>query len=399
VIQSILFFLLGFLCAGFLALMIAPAVWRRAVVLTRRRIEASVPLTSNEIRAEKDRQRAEYAVITRRLEIDLKAEREKTAAQGLDLARRREEISDLAAARERDRQEIAAREADMEALRAQLAEAATRHEALAAELALANSTIEQKSAEIDRLEKAMDEVNLTSSSRQIELIARESEVEKLVADIMELRDQRRDLQRRQREAAAESKAARDELTLERRKAADLETRLERMLSTLTDREEKLDRREKEIARLRERLKAPGRTPVEGEGATEEPADAAPGASEGVEQALLVKLEGDRDRLEKRLLALTRENKRLSRELAQQRHAQPLSDEERRQADLLREEINTLAARVVSMTAALEGPDSPIHAALSQPGRSDVSAPADMVSLAERVKELQASPQPAEAKPA
>jgi len=397
VIQSILFFLLGFLCAGFLALMIAPAVWRRAVVLTRRRIEASVPLTSNEIRAEKDRQRAEYAVITRRLEIDLKAEREKVSGQALDLARRREEIGELSAVRERDGREIAARVADLEALRLQLSAAEARHEALAAELALARSTIEQKSAEIDRLEKTMDEVNLTSSSRQIELIARENEVEKLVADIMELRDQRRDLQRKQREAAAEAKAARDELAQERRKAADLETRLERMLSTLTDREEKLDRREKEIARLRERLKGPAKTPGEGQDAAQEPAAAEPLASEDVERALLVKLEGDRDRLEKRLLALTRENKRLSHELAQERHAPPLSDEERQQNDLLREEINLLAARVVNMTAAMEGPDSPIHAALSQPGRGDVSAPADMISLAERVKELQAPP--ADAKPA
>lgn len=395
-IQSILFFLLGFLCAGFLALMIAPAIWRRAVVLTRRRIEASVPLTANEIRAEKDRQRAEYAMMARRLEMDLKAEREKIAGQSLELARRREQISEQSTAREQDRKEIAAREADAEALRAQLAEAETRHESLASELALVQSAIEQKSAEIGQLEKVLDETSFMSSSRQIELIARESEVEKLVADVMELRDQRRELQRKQREATTESKAARDELAQERRKATDLETRLERMLSTLTDREEKLGRREKEIARLRERLKAPAKTPGEGE----EPADVEVAAPQGgVEQALLVKLEGDRDRLEKRLLALTRENKRLSQELAQERHAPALSDEEREQNELLREEINTLAAKVVEMTAALEGPGSPIHAALSQPGRGDVSAPANIVSLAERVKELHAKPQPADAKPA
>ncbi|RUW48093.1 hypothetical protein EOA36_21490, partial [Mesorhizobium sp. M8A.F.Ca.ET.021.01.1.1] len=60
-VQSVLFFALGFLCAGFLALMVAPAVWRRAVALTRRRIEASIPLTQAEIQADKDRVRAEYA--------------------------------------------------------------------------------------------------------------------------------------------------------------------------------------------------------------------------------------------------------------------------------------------------------------------------------------------------
>ncbi len=68
-IQSILFFALGFLCAGFLALMVAPAVWRRAVRLTRRRIEASVPLSLGEIQADKDRIRAEFAMSIRRLEM------------------------------------------------------------------------------------------------------------------------------------------------------------------------------------------------------------------------------------------------------------------------------------------------------------------------------------------
>ena len=50
-IQLLLYFALGFLCAAFLAALVAPAVWRRAVMLTRRRIEASVPLTLDEIRA------------------------------------------------------------------------------------------------------------------------------------------------------------------------------------------------------------------------------------------------------------------------------------------------------------------------------------------------------------
>ena len=53
-IESILFFSLGFLCAGFLALMVAPSIWRRAVSMTRRRIEASVPLSLSDIEADKD---------------------------------------------------------------------------------------------------------------------------------------------------------------------------------------------------------------------------------------------------------------------------------------------------------------------------------------------------------
>ncbi|RVC67675.1 hypothetical protein EN759_14540, partial [Mesorhizobium sp. M00.F.Ca.ET.038.03.1.1] len=91
-VQSVLFFALGFLCAVFLVSLIAPAVWRRAVVLTRRRLEASLPLTQAEIQADKDRVRAEYAMTTRRLEITVKNLQEKVAEQLVEIARGHEAL-------------------------------------------------------------------------------------------------------------------------------------------------------------------------------------------------------------------------------------------------------------------------------------------------------------------
>ncbi|TIT21426.1 MAG: hypothetical protein E5W70_16820, partial [Mesorhizobium sp.] len=99
-VQSILFFVLGFLCAGFLALMIAPAVWRRAVALTRKRVEGSMPLTLAEIQADKDRIRAEFAVSVRRLEMTVKSLREKAAEQLVEIGRDREALKELAAERQ-----------------------------------------------------------------------------------------------------------------------------------------------------------------------------------------------------------------------------------------------------------------------------------------------------------
>ena len=72
-IQPLLFFGFGFLCAVLLALLVAPAVWRRAVRLTEQRIQATVPLTMNEIQAEKDGLRAEFAMSSRRLEMKVKS--------------------------------------------------------------------------------------------------------------------------------------------------------------------------------------------------------------------------------------------------------------------------------------------------------------------------------------
>ena len=70
-ITTILLILLGFFIAGFLALALAPLVWRRAVRLTTKRIEASMPLSTNELEAEKDRLRASHAMAARRLEMNI----------------------------------------------------------------------------------------------------------------------------------------------------------------------------------------------------------------------------------------------------------------------------------------------------------------------------------------
>ena len=42
-IENIMYFVLGLLVAGLAALIVLPAVWRRAVRLTKKRIEAARP--------------------------------------------------------------------------------------------------------------------------------------------------------------------------------------------------------------------------------------------------------------------------------------------------------------------------------------------------------------------
>jgi competence protein ComGC len=81
VIQFTLLVLLGFLLASFFFILIAPSFWRRAERLTRKRMEATMPLTLAEIEAEKDQLRASYAVKLRKLEGALNKAREKSAHQ------------------------------------------------------------------------------------------------------------------------------------------------------------------------------------------------------------------------------------------------------------------------------------------------------------------------------
>ncbi|MDB5543191.1 MAG: hypothetical protein JWO64_340 [Hyphomicrobiales bacterium] len=83
-----MFFALGVLVAGLLGLMILPALWRRAVRLSTRRLEMQTPLSMDEVLADRDLLRAEFAVAERRLEERLTHEREARARERADLGRK-----------------------------------------------------------------------------------------------------------------------------------------------------------------------------------------------------------------------------------------------------------------------------------------------------------------------
>lgn len=371
-VQSVLFFVLGFLCAGFLALMVAPAIWRRAVALTRRRIEASIPLTQTEIQADKDRIRAEYAMSTRRLEISVKALREKAAEQFVEINRGREALKGLAVERMDKNQaltELGAKDAALHQREGELRQLSER-------LKETERKLEKRALELEKLEHMYDDASFSSSSRQIELVARESEMQKLASDIALLRGQRKEADRRGQEIAAESKAAREALKAEKKRTAELDKKVERLLATLADREDKLDRREKELSRMREKSKAEDSAPalrLVGKGG-----DAA--KSDELDKAI-AKLDSDRERLEARLTALARENKRLKADLTALAASNPTDN-----SSALREQMNELAAEVVYLTAKLEGPGSPIAKALAAP--SDARSGDGDRSLADRVRDLQ-----------
>lgn len=315
-VESVLFFSLGFLCAGFIALLLAPAVQRRAERLTRRRIEATVPLTLNEIQADKDRMRAEFAMTVRRLEMSANSYREQATAQTIEINRKREELRALTvehANRERALSEIEAqaselrtklerREEELKGLSEKLAQAESR-------LADAEGQLKERTRELEALRHAHDEVTLEASSRQIEIVGRESEIENLTGTITELKAGRAEAEQRLKQVIAENLGSLEALAAEKERASTLEVEVERLKTAIS---------------------------------------AGEGAASG-------------------------------------------TSEERLENALLRERMLDLAAQVVSMTARLDGPDSPIGQILTRTGESTVPAnePGEkMTSLADRIKALQ-----------
>lgn len=68
-----MYFALGFLVAGLFTLLFLPAFWRRAMRLSMRRLQMLAPMSMEEVIAERDLLRAQFAVSERRMEQELEA--------------------------------------------------------------------------------------------------------------------------------------------------------------------------------------------------------------------------------------------------------------------------------------------------------------------------------------
>ena len=374
-IQATLIFILGFLSAVFLAVLVAPSIWRRAVVFTQRRFEATLPLSLDEIRAGKDAVRAEYAMAVRRLEVTVKALRERLAAQSLDVDRGRDETRRIAGERDEKLAAIAGLEAQQGVLRAEIVRNEKETLRLAALAAERETLLDERAREIGRLGAMYDEASFNASNRQIEMVAQEANLEKLAEDAFAARHARDEMQG-QLEAANAAAAELDRaVRVEKRRIVTLERNVEKLTAALSDREERLERRERDLERLRAKLRS---------------------ASESGRD-MTVRLAAEQDkaaRLREDLALQARENKALrtvkAMKLPNAAGEAGTRGGEQIEAALLRERINDLAAEVVALTARLEGPDSEI-------GRLIAAAPASGAarkgeggspSLAERVRELQ-----------
>ncbi|MFJ7356657.1 hypothetical protein ACIQWS_21025 [Phyllobacterium sp. NPDC097923] len=343
-IQTALYLALGFLSAVLLVLIFAPPVWRRAMLLTRRRVEAETPLTLNEIQAQRDGLRAEHAVSERKLEMTLAGIKEKAAQQLLTFSEKERQVRLLSA-------DLAARDATIAELQASLAQRDQALEKSAGELGGTVQTLEQRSAELELLHRRLNSTETKADSLQIDVAAQTTRIENLSDELKDARRAKRDSEEQKHKLETELKALQHSLEQETKRGNSAETRASELVTKLSDNEAKLLRREKEVERLNERLRS----------------IIAEGRKQGVA--------ADHAPRGKQALVQAEESKRL------------------------REEMNALASQVVAMVARLEGPSSQVNKLLATAG-GDVSAAYDengeaIISLADRIRALQKAASPVE----
>lgn len=411
--EGVLYFVLGFLSAALIALMVSPAIWNRAVTLTKRRIESSVPLTLNEIQADKDQLRAEFAMSTRRLELSVEELREKASRQMIEINRKRDELAQLTEeSREKIRmvEELETRAAE---LRSKLADREEAYAKISREFEKTREKLEQRSLELEKLRYELSEAQAAADSKRIELVAKQTSFEDLSGQVSEHAESEQALKQKLGEMETALAGKESEVTSLKNRVEETEKRLARLQKLNADLEAKLQNSERDISLMREtgqkeedastdlhhQLMAERQNSTELETKLAKAnlrmeALLADASNENV-RAAMETLSKEKKELTERIRSLSAERDKLMQEVKAFRDNKAIEwEEERKDNAILRERINDLAAQVTAMTATLEGPESPINAILDEekPSEPAIAREAEEngapASLADRIRALQ-----------
>ena len=162
-IELIMYFGIGFLLAALSVLVVAPLVHGRAERLTMRRLEATIPLSMAEVQADKDLQRAEFAMSTRRLEMKVERFRTNSAGQLAELGRKGDAINRL--------------KVELGTLRDQLSATEERFAVKTRAALDAQHALSGKESELAKLISEPDERSSVANVQKVEIIALKAQVE------------------------------------------------------------------------------------------------------------------------------------------------------------------------------------------------------------------------------
>ena len=376
-IESVMYFGIGFLVAALLGLLFIPLVHNRAVRLTMKRLEAATPLSIAEIRADKDQLRAEFAMSTRRLEMSVEKMKAKTTTQLAELGKKTDAINQLKKELGEKTATIFALEARDKTLRDQLRATEEEFQIKSGGLRDAERQLADKESDLSKLLGDLGERSLVADNQRGEISALRAQVEALRASVADYERAVAETEHRLARERSDAEVAGKELTEARARVGDLGTRvseLERQLFVQQTEAEVLNRRVHELETrladqgrlLAERDYQLDRTRSELEAAVKTEADLRSelAATGNRSNSAVDRFRSEITQLEAQLAVAIEDRNKLQREIGtMKRDAESTWAAERVENALLRERINDVAAEVARLTAALEGPGSPIESML------------------------------------
>lgn len=259
-IQEGLLFGLGFCVATILALLCLPAVWSRAMRLTRHRLERLVPLSESEIAAAWDGLRATAAVEQRRLEQRIESGAGRLAEARADLGRRTVELTSVEIAKQDVETELSALRGDFATLEAD--RTATEGQRAALQLGFDQQTLELDAVDEERLRLgARAAASELMSERQRAVIAgletqkegHLARISHLQTDLHRLRGVESELRTAQGVLERERDAARNEVMIAAAQRSVLDLKLKDLGDELAEVQRRYESKTAAFARAEEEI--------------------------------------------------------------------------------------------------------------------------------------------------
>ncbi len=369
-IESMMYIGIGFLVAGLLVIGVIPLVHARAVRLTMRRLEADNPLSMAEIAAEKDQLRAEFAMTMSRLEMTVEQLKAKTTNQLTELGKKGEAIGRIKFELSEKTATLLALEAKERQLSEDLADTQSELAAKTAALETAERALATAQSDLAQVTASFNDTSVAAGGQRAEFMALRAQTEALKGQIESYEKETKALWDHLNHKTAELEASSRQLAEVRARAGNLANEV----GELDPEAVNTQRMEAELhAQLAQ--------------------------AEGRHRVAIETLRTEKSLVENELKRSQDERDKLQREIAAvKRDAENAGAYERMESAVLRERIDEVAAEVVRLTAALEGPGSPIEALLNaeRPAAASGNGPSiasrageSKGTLADRIRALQA----------
>lgn len=174
-IETIMLVALGFAVAALIALFLGRIAWVFALGLGKKRMQRATPTTIAELQSDRDRLRAEYAMLSRRLELRMNDLKTKLAEQMAEVSRNRNRIDHLISElRARDRQ-LNERDTEIQSLRMQLGPLEQELTARTASVQQLKEQLRGRDEEIQKLTHTLEKLRaeLTDRNRQVAAMKKE----------------------------------------------------------------------------------------------------------------------------------------------------------------------------------------------------------------------------------
>ena len=369
-IDFLMFFGLGFFTACLATIFVANAVWRRAVRLTTKRVQASMPISLSEIKADRDQLRADFAMSTRKLELSVDELKQKMQSQVTEIAKKNEQIRvlllevktksgvirDLEQREQNQRFELLKSESE-------LGEMVRNYRETESKLTNAQNSLAER-------DKSLASSQSLADQRRVELSALGTQITQFQYDLEHIQKQRTALEAdhaAKHEALAKTER---ELADERAVGKSMNTKLEALEATVQSQAQEIGKLEARISELSaklgaqltetERMSTKAQTLLSERNKIDDELSRRTADAELRLNNLLTEVErtkSERASLEGQLSAARVERERLSKDLKHlETGAQENWEKERSDNALLRERINDIASEISTLGSAFIGED-------------------------------------------